>query len=134
MALVPVSEAADLLGVSTQTVKRRLKNGNLQGEQQSTPQGYIWLVDIPEDDVATPNRIGDTSIDIPPDILKEVERLEGIVAILEKELDQRDHQIEIKDNQIEARGREVQELHVLLQQAQAALPAPKEDRPWWRFW
>jgi hypothetical protein len=37
--------------------------------------------------------------------------------------------------ELEARRREVQELHVLLQQAQAALPAPVGTRrPWWRFW
>jgi uncharacterized membrane protein len=42
-------------------------------------------------------------------------------------------QLEAKDKQIEARGREVQELHVLLQQTQAALPVPKEDHhSWWR--
>jgi hypothetical protein len=42
-------------------------------------------------------------------------------------------QLEAKDKQIEAEGREVQELHVLLQQAQAALPAPREDHhSWWR--
>jgi len=134
MALVTVAEAADRLQVSTQTVKRRLKSRNLQGEQQSTPQGYIWLVDIPEDDVDTTNQIDDTSTDIPGDISKEVKRLVEIVAILQKELDHRGHQLEIKDNQIEAREREVQELHVLLQQAQVALPAPKENRPWWRFW
>ena len=43
-------------------------------------------------------------------------------------------QIQSQKDQLEARGREVQELHVLLQQAQAALPAPRDSRPWWRFW
>jgi hypothetical protein len=37
----------------------------------------------------------------------------------------------VQDAELEARRREVQELHVLLQTAQA-LPAPRESRPWWR--
>ena len=133
MALVNVAEAAELLRVSTQTVKRRLKNESLNGERRATAQGYIWLVDIPEDDSGIPNEGVDTTSDISNDVSKEVARLEEIVGLLEKELDQRDRQLEMKDTQIEARGREVQELHVLLQQAQAALPAPKENhRSWWR--
>jgi hypothetical protein len=36
-------------------------------------------------------------------------------------------QLEVKDKQIE-------QLHVLLQQAQAALPAPRNNRPWWQRW
>ena len=135
MAQVTVLEAADRLKVSTQTIKRRLKNGSLQGEQQATPQGYIWLVDIPDSNVDTTNRVCDISTDVPLDISKEVKRLEEIITILQKELDYRDHQLETKDSQIEARAREVQELHVLLQQSQTALPAPRENRQsWWRFW
>jgi hypothetical protein len=43
--------------------------------------------------------------------------------------------LEVADRELEARRREVQELHVLLQQAQAALPAPVGTRQhWWRFW
>ena len=64
MALVNVAEAADVLKVSTQTVKRRLKSGSLRGEQRATAQGYIWLVDIPEDDFGTTSEIGDTPSDI----------------------------------------------------------------------
>ena len=131
MTLVNVTEAASLLNVSVQTIKRRIKNGALRGEQRSTPQGYVWLVDISKGVSDIP---GDTPVDISPGISKEVERLEEIVTLLQRELEQRDHQIEIKDSQIEARSREVQELHVLVQQAQAALPAPREGRPWWRLW
>ncbi len=130
-----MADAADLLKVSTQTVKRRLKTGTLSGERRATPQGYIWLVDIPEDDFGIPTEIGDTPSDISSDVSKEVARLEEIVSLLEKELEQRDRQLEMKDNQIDARSREAQELHVLLQQAQAALPAPQENhRSWWKFW
>ncbi len=132
MSLVTVAEAADRLKVSTQTVKRRLKSGGLHGQQQGTPQGYIWLVDMP-DDLDEPNddtttSYDDTCTDMPTDISREVKRMEEIIVMLQTELERRDHQIETKDKQIG-------ELHVLLQQSQAALPAPKEDRQsWWRFW
>jgi hypothetical protein len=43
--------------------------------------------------------------------------------------------VKAQDIELEARRREVQELHVLLQQAQAALSAPVgTQRSWWRFW
>ena len=129
MALVTVGEAAGRLKVSTQTVKRRLKSGSLQGEQKDTPQGYIWLVNIPEDEADTTSRNGDIPSDTSADTSKEMQRLDQMITMLEKELEYRGRQIENKDQQIS-------ELHVLLQQAQAALPAPKENHHsvWWRFW
>ena len=68
MALVNVGEAAEFLRVSTQTVKRRLKTGSLNGEQRATAQGYIWLVDIPEDDFGITSEISDTASDISTDV------------------------------------------------------------------
>jgi uncharacterized protein YaaN involved in tellurite resistance len=44
-------------------------------------------------------------------------------------------QVQAQQEELESRRREVQELHVLLQQAQAALPAPRGSRSWWqRLW
>lgn len=120
MPLVTVGEAADLLKVSTQTIKRRLKNGTLQG--------YIWLVDISEAEVDRPILNEAISCDTLAAISREMQRLEQMVEILQKELEHRDGQLEAKDKQIE-------QLHVLLQQAQAALPAPRDNRSWWqRLW
>jgi hypothetical protein len=127
MSLVTVGEAADWLKVSTQTIKRRLKNGTLKGEQKDTPQGYIWLVDISEAEVDTPILNEDISGDTLAAISREMQRLEQMVEILQKELEHRDGQLEVKDKQIE-------QLHILLQQAQATLPAPRENHSWWRFW
>ena len=45
MALVSVSEAARRLGVSTDTVKRRLKKGGLQGRRQSNGR---WMIELPD--------------------------------------------------------------------------------------
>jgi hypothetical protein len=44
-------------------------------------------------------------------------------------------QVTSQGEELEAKNRQIGELHVLLQQAQAALPAPREEqRTWWRFW
>ena len=73
----------------------------------------------------------------------ELRRLEEIVQFLKGELNGRDVQIEswkqeaeAHREQLQAKDRQIEQLHVLLQQAQAALPAPKEDRQsWWqRLW
>jgi len=44
-------------------------------------------------------------------------------------------QVKAQGEELEAGRRELQELHVLVQQAQATLPGPRENRhSWWRFW
>jgi hypothetical protein len=46
---VTVEGASGHLGVSADTIKRRLKAGELVGHQEPTPRVYIWLVGIPDD-------------------------------------------------------------------------------------
>ena len=140
MGLVSVAEAAKFLGVSEETVKRRIRRGELVGKQHPRPQGYAWMVEIPDELQATNN---DTHHDINTDhddaitpqqlvtgdgsIGGELKRLDQMVVILEK-------QATLHQEEMESRRREVQELHVLLQQAHAALPAPRERGPWWQLW
>jgi hypothetical protein len=40
--------------------------------------------------------------------------------------------VDLLKDQVETKDQQIKELHVLLQQAQAALPSPKEIRSWWR--
>ena len=61
MALVSVIEAAQYLGVSTHTIKRRLKKGELKGEQRATPQGFVWLVEVADDPVEFEAAVADGS-------------------------------------------------------------------------
>ena len=109
---VSISEAARQLGISERTVRRRLHNGELAGSQTATPQGFVWTVALPDvmPEGMTSGNVSDG----------EVAALRELVTVLER-------QVETKDQQIN-------QLHVLLQQSQAALPAPKENRPWWRLW
>ena len=41
-AWVPIAEAARQLGVSVDTVRRRIKRGELAAERRETPQGFVW--------------------------------------------------------------------------------------------
>jgi excisionase family DNA binding protein len=118
---VTIAEAAKLLRVSEHTVRRRVHNGELPSVQVARSQGYIWMVELPDD----------SPPDTPP--LGEIVALHQLIDSLNAQVESLKGQLDAKDKQLETRAREVQELHVLLQQAQAALPAPKEDRQsWWR--
>ena len=96
MATVTIQEAAQHLGVSQDTVRRRIRKEELQARQTPTPQGFRWVVELE---------------DLEEDALRS--------------------QLQFQGEELVARRREVQELHVLLQQK--ALPEAV-GRPWWAFW
>lgn len=58
MERVTLPEAARRLGVTDTTVRRRLRAGELQGEQEQTPQGYRWWIYLPEGSEATSGPTG----------------------------------------------------------------------------
>jgi len=158
---VTIAEAAQRLGVSADTIQRRMRRGELVGVKEPTPQGFRWLVELPED---TPEG-GSTSTgtDAPPPHVgdsttgAEVRRLEDLVDAYRTHLEvQRalyERQVHDQAEELAARRREVSELHVLLQTLQRALPVPPQDqssvgadtpaapgptppqpRPWWQRW
>jgi len=108
---VSVGEAARRLGISVDTVRRRISKGELLAHREPTPQGYRWEVELqPNDQPLNGNEANN----------------EALVTALQA-------QVLAQAEELNARRREVQELHVLLQTAQTAL-APPERRPWWRWW
>ena len=129
MAWVTVSEASRQLGVNADTVRRRIRRGELGGRQEPRPQGFAWMVELPdlyppcEDTVTTPLGTPLESPDTPSLHLDNA--LTDLVEVLREQLQEKDRQIEAKDRQLS-------ELHVLLQQTQAALPPARNSRPWWR--
>lgn len=103
-----MAQAAKRLGVSVDTIRRRVRSGELEAHKESTPQGFRWLVVLPSDAGARAARAADvTGVAGEADVLREM------VGLLREQLD--------------ARTREVQELHTLLAQARG-LPAPGEQR------
>ena len=109
MAMVTIQEAAQMLGISVATVRRKLHTGVLKGTQEDPPTGR-WWVELPDEGPLPENGSEPYGGDCAD--------LRETVAILREELVSKNKQIE--------------QLHVLLQQAQAALPVPRDSRPWWR--
>jgi hypothetical protein len=62
--------------------------------------------------------------------------LRSLVASLNEQLALLKSQVVAQQEQLVAKDTQIGQLHVLLQQAQAALPAPKENPyPWWyKLW
>lgn len=62
---VSIKVAAECLNVSEVTVKRRIKKGELLAIQDETPQGFVWLVELP--DAVEDDDTLDQSASSPPD-------------------------------------------------------------------
>jgi hypothetical protein len=123
MASLTIKEAAERLGISEVTIRRRLRTGQLKGYQESPPTGK-WFIEVSDDDVEQDKVDADDYDD----------HLE-LVGALRDTITRQDEVIALLTHQLEAREREVQELHVLLQQAQTALPAAGDNRSWWyKLW
>jgi hypothetical protein len=127
MGEVSIQEAATRLGVSIETIRRRLHKGVLKGRQVPTPQGFVWMVELTNEEPQREIPSGGS------------EPLHELIAVLKAQLEKKDHQLEIQaaahQEQLGAKDRQIEQLHVLLQQAQAALPAPRDNRSWWqRLW
>jgi hypothetical protein len=129
-------EAAVILGVSPDTVKRRLQRGDLEGHQEETPQGFRWIIELPDDSVPS-NHSSAAPADARATAGAE-ETLRELVDVLKDEVSELRQQLQTQaiahGEQLEAKDRQIEQLHVLLQQTQAALPAPKADHSWWRRW
>ncbi len=129
MALLTIKGAAQRLGVSELTIRRRLRAGSLTGHQESRPQGFVWTVEVPDDmeELEEEPSEQETSDGV-PGVLHE------LVATLQ---DQLNSQAKAHQAQLAAKDEQIKELHILLQQSQEQtsrmLPPPRQHRWWWPF-
>ena len=90
-----IQEASHRLGVTEHTIRRRLRKGELQGEQVPRPQGFTWVVIVDDnnlDDRPTqvdvqPLHIAPPPLSLSTAQLAELQALRARVAVLEE----RDH-------------------------------------------
>ena len=118
MATMTIQGAAEFLGVSEITVRRKLKSGQLTGQQEEAPNGR-WWVEISEEKSNFGVGISDSvKSDSNTEFHDPVQILKDQVANLQHHLD--------------IREREVGELHVIIQQQALALPPPAPVKmKWW---
>jgi len=114
-----IKEAADHLGVSQDTIRRRIRNGLLTAHQEHRPQGYIWAVELPE-------------VEVPETTAGMVDGAELALAAMEARIASMETQLSSKDVQLAAKDNQIDQLHHLL--AQTALNPAPAHRSWWRFW
>jgi excisionase family DNA binding protein len=128
MELVALPEAAQRLGVSVDTVKRKLRRGELRGQRVPRPQGYTWLIELPDSQM-------DSMADCTASSMAELDSATIEVLNLREMLAMAQSQIANQKEELVSKNKQIEQLHVLLQQAQAALPTPRNNRPWWqRVW
>jgi hypothetical protein len=131
LAEVSVFEAAQCLGISPDTVRRRIGNGVLKARKAANGQNFTWRVELPDDLVASCLRSQEE-----PHHAQEKRREESVQDLLDSQaalISTLQAQVQAQLQQLEAKDKQIQELHVLLREARE-LPAPRGTRPWWRFW
>ena len=121
MARLSIPEAMHTLGLSQDTIRKRLRSGDLQGQKVKGAGGFKWEVFVADD----PTVKGDTQ--------------DGNHANVTNDGNDGDHTndgngsalVEILREELVEKNRQISELHRLL--AQTALNAAP-GRPWWKFW
>ncbi len=136
--LVSIQEAAARVAVSADTVRRRLKRGELTGEREPTPQGFTWRIALPiaghaPETPEVPAGALSTVVDSLEDAVELAqlrERVAGLECLAAELQSERDDWREHARRDSEA----ARELRVLLQNEQLrALPqgTTPQDAPGW---
>jgi excisionase family DNA binding protein len=119
---VSVEEAARRLGVSSITIRRRLRKGALEAVKVETPQGHQWLVQL-DGDVAegdqSPDHVAIEQPTTPP-----IEQVPATDALAREIARLEAHNQDLR-GQLDDRVREIERLHTILSQTVRALPVPE---------
>lgn len=124
-----VAETAQVFGVSADTIRRRIKRGDLETRREQTPQGFRWLIRLPDEESPASPQNAPRS----PQTAETIDH--GAIVVYGP--DPRDTLIEALQRELELRNREVTRLHDVIGQqahaierATAALPATtRRDAP-----
>ena len=143
MHMVTMGEAAHQLGISVDAIRQRHRRGQLKGHQQLTPQGYIWLIEVPEqhggntdvEHVPGEAPLGSASAPAGLSAVRAVPKEDAAPAAnngqaIRELVEVLRHEIESKDQQLNSKDRQIEQLHILLQQANSS-PMPPGQLPSW---
>lgn len=128
MPALTIAEASARLGVSPDTIRRRISRGELPARKEKGKY-LVEITPAPDPPVATAPAGPAAGTEVAASGTPAMSMVQG------DETGDLRRTISILETELTARTREIHELHILLQQAQTAtLPAGwrQDRRPWWR--
>lgn len=132
-----VKEAAEVLGISSEGVRKRIKRGTLESEKDSDGKVYVWL----DDGRTSPDERSDGDKDALVQALRDqVDMLQGEVAAWREEARRKDHLLAASLERIPAIGEappEARDASETAPEGEEGEEAPLEqEKPvsWWRRW
>ena len=127
MAKVSLAEAAGMLGVSIETVRRRIKRGDIRGEKVKTDHGYQWFVEA--EDLA-PKDTPTMAVDVVE--LRRAIAPEDLIALIEAAQAPLLNQIEQQGQIIAELSEQVAALSDKLEQQRQQDDEPAEKVGFWK--
>ena len=109
--------AARILGVSERTVNRKIASGELESEREATGRRRVMVLLDTQLQAEAPEHV-------------DVEEL----VVLRERCAGLEDLVEHLHEQLNFERSRYGELYNDIKSGALALPAPKSDRPWWRFW
>jgi len=125
MARLSIPEAVHTLGLSQDTIRKRLRSGDLQGQKVKGAGGFRWEVFVADGPTVKGVTQDGNHANVTDDGNHDDDANGGALVV---ELKARVNNLE---EQLTIRAGEIDQLHRLL--AQTALNAAP-SHPWWRFW
>lgn len=107
----PIADVAAAYGVSVDTIRRRMRRGDIAGRREQTPQGFRWLAPLPDsvERLAAPVASGSPQSD------------NSAAHDLELIQRERDELIDTLRHELALRNREISRLHEVIASQAAAL-------------
>ena len=126
MARLSIQEAVHTLGLSQDTIRKRLRSGDLQGQKVKGAGGFRWEVFVADGPTVKGVTQDGNHANVTDDGDHANDGANGGALV-----DQMQARIDSLETQLTTRAGEIDQLHRLL--AQTALNAAP-GRPWWQFW
>ena len=127
-AWVPIREAAMMLGVSPDTIKRRIKGGEIPARKEPRPQGYVWLVQLESTPALAPVAPLHAWLPAPaPAPTLDAASDAVALAVARAQVEELRALVRTRSEELDARRRETQELLVLLQRSQVEQASPQQQ-------
>ncbi len=125
-----VADAAAVLGITPESVRRRLRAGTLAGWQVDGPKGPVWRVRLPHAEALVTEVVEAPTADAHGVVVA----LQAHVADLQSEIVRLRADLDGARSEVAARSADVGRLvEALSALTTARLQAP-EPKPWWKRW